>query len=1321
MITELIISMSAFFDTSIRSWSFEAEASFKKGTPGDLWLDMSLSGSAESSKGGSCPDSGWEFGASAALDVGSFSFEAEGEGVYLCDDLAIAEEGFQWAFEFGLDHLELQMGNITLSLSGVNVTAYGLAVGGKAKVMQWWGQFNASVALEAEFKGSDFIASATIESDWRKGENASTISSNLNIEFELNAWEFVKETTSTALLGVASSSADEVTDFHMTLRGTIRGPSSCDVPSQSDIIGAPRTAEVELTLRDLYGVDVNARGSLILYCEAGESPDGQSWTLIIEVGDTDIEIADLTEENVRNGSKSIDRDEMYDLLEEDNITRGTNASFEPLLTYKGNAIDAGALITIDGYKNGTTNKTQLAGSVMARAMGVDVQFQFDARSGGSYSVSASKQWDFDWGTIILSGSFSGGDCDDTTAADEIELKTALIGRIMLKEFQSTSFGFSGKYYCLGGHEGKKWELAATMNEFKLMDEPKRLKLTDVIFSAYEWYAPATNVSTHHIFLQGTLLLGGGSESVLGGASLVASVAYDVRGAGSKNKTLYERVHLNVTGRLDIVAGDAGKVIKASGDLAIRLPCPEDALFAGNVVVMVEMNYEESIADQDDLQTTRVDGSGGGKANGIAVPVVEGTLQFFCPDINARVPEDYFNHQLKGILTKENHGDSATDLDPIALSPTASKEPGLTDFNGLLQMDSPECDTEGVTCAILQPVAQVEFHVDNVPIMDWIVTDVHGHLQIFTGNFTNSTTGLGKRRTIFRGYITASMNMGGVAVDVTVAFDTYGEKTKLYVQVDVMKSWDFDNGMTLYMNAGGSVSVPCSVLGDLEVYGKLRLENIPVGDSVIKFLRSKVVFQSNCGGHLKFYADIDLRNEDGSPPMIEVLDGKYMQLPPGAYIEVEKIPAELSEVGMNEMRFLINVALNDLINVTISYQSYKPPTAAQKLGGSRDKTPSSNIEIGLVVQKCTFNELLTEIGKQIPSAVPEDNGKKFMAQVGAQLGDAIEEHHRKHGRNSDLAQLGMFDVGSWVKDNIGTITLPKTRIQMLLTLNKGKKAWAVSVVMSDVTFFDIPIELAFYVQKGQGRKGWGLYFGFKMEEGGRARRNKRSESAQNAMDVIRKLLGDGIKRLGVVVASKDLMLAQRAAAIEFEGTQFQKFLPFIIEKIRSGPQIYTETDLTLPGAKDGLPAKMAGLFDTMGGGETDPNTMGGQITAGTTPEKKKRLVFVIPISVMPQICFAFDIRVPADSPGIPMGSDATRFTYLSIEGCVVLIPPSITFSIAATIEIDVQKDSSIPLKEANITIVATAGFDIDIGLAKLTLEAFFSTQLATGSQARGGLR
>jgi len=41
----------------------------------NLWLEISAFGSATSSKGGQCPDSGWEFGGSAALELAGFGFE----------------------------------------------------------------------------------------------------------------------------------------------------------------------------------------------------------------------------------------------------------------------------------------------------------------------------------------------------------------------------------------------------------------------------------------------------------------------------------------------------------------------------------------------------------------------------------------------------------------------------------------------------------------------------------------------------------------------------------------------------------------------------------------------------------------------------------------------------------------------------------------------------------------------------------------------------------------------------------------------------------------------------------------------------------------------------------------------------------------------------------------------------------------------------------------------------------------------------------------------------------------------------------------------
>jgi len=105
-------------------------------------------------------------------------------------------------------------------------------------------------------------------------------------------------------------------------------------------------------------------------------------------------------------------------------------------SYKGNKVEAGAMLTLDGYKNETTNTTQLAGSVLVKVAGVDVSFQFDTRHGGSFSLAASKTWVFDWGVMVLYGQFSSGDCNDTMPAPGITLKTAVAGKLTLTEFKA---------------------------------------------------------------------------------------------------------------------------------------------------------------------------------------------------------------------------------------------------------------------------------------------------------------------------------------------------------------------------------------------------------------------------------------------------------------------------------------------------------------------------------------------------------------------------------------------------------------------------------------------------------------------------------------------------------------------------------------------------------------------------------------------------------------------------------------------------------------------------------------------------------------------
>jgi hypothetical protein len=62
-----------------------------------------------------------------------------------------------------------------------------------------------------------------------------------------------------------------------------------------------------------------------------------------------------------------------------------------------------------------------------------------------------------------------------------------------------------------------------------------------------------------------------------------------------------------------------------------------------------------------------------------------------------------------------------------------------------------------------PPAQVELHTDDVPFLDYIISDIHGHLQVFSGGHSNVTLSGNGTRTIFRGYVTASMPLDGVKV------------------------------------------------------------------------------------------------------------------------------------------------------------------------------------------------------------------------------------------------------------------------------------------------------------------------------------------------------------------------------------------------------------------------------------------------------------------------------------------------------------------------------------------------------------------------------
>jgi len=223
----------------------------------------------------------------------------------------------------------------------------------------------------------------------------------------------------------------------------------------------------------------------------------------------------------------------------------------------------------------------------------------------------------------------------------------------------------------------------------------------------------------------------------------------------------------------------------------------------------------------------------------------------------------------------------------------------------------------------------------------------------------------------------------------------------------------------------------------------------------------------------------------------------------------------------------------------------------------------------------------------------------------------------------------------------------------------------------------------------------------------------SPYAQTATDTIKSIVGDPIRRLGFAIASKTIRAIRGGSLLKLFGTQFQARLPFIVDEIWPGPQIYTESDLSIKGASDSLVGMFGSLTEVMAG-NADPNenTLGSTIARKVTPERKKRSVFVIPISMAPEICLGMDFR-PTDG-GIPIG-DSVMFTGLIIRGCVKLVPFMITLSIEVTADIKLQADLDIPVTEKSVTIQATLGLEVSLSTVLLTLTAFFAAQLKSASQ------
>ena len=97
----------------------------------------------------------------------------------------------------------------------------------------------------------------------------------------------------------------------------------------------------------------------------------------------------------------------------------------------------------------------------------------------------------------------------------------------------------------------------------------------------------------------------------------------------------------------------------------------------------------------------------------------------------------------------------------------------------------------------------------------------------------------------------------------------------------------------------------------------------------------------------------------------------------------------------------------------------------------------------------------------------------------------------------------------------------------------------------------------------------------------------SPYAQTATDTIKSIVGDPIRRLGFAIASKTIRAIRGGSLLKLFGTQFQARLPFIVDEIWPGIQIYTESDLSLKGASDSLVGMFGSLTEVMAG-NADPN-------------------------------------------------------------------------------------------------------------------------------------
>ena len=611
--------------------------------------------------------------------------------------------------------------------------------------------------------------------------------------------------------------------------------------------------------------------------------------------------------------------------------------------------------------------------------------------------------------------------------------------------------------------------------------------------------------------------------------------------------------------------------------------------------------------------------------------------------------------------------------------------------------SADCGEEAPFLMQVEPVARVEFQIEQVSVGRFSVENTVGKIVVFktdevppekdeelgtdTNTNTNTNTNanananantnnnnnnnnMRSAKKYLRGFVRGSLvfkMLDDLTVTATVAFDTFTSQLFLMIEVDVTLT-DLIGTAEIGIKGYGKMIWPCKELGDLSLGVELTvsgtgvdlIDNLNEGQG----LKVNASYDSDCNGHWKVEASMKMSGEK----KITIIPGFFEPVIPLERIDVkvEKVPKgkpDPTGAKSPEMRSVfVSAQLTNLIR--LEYGNVK-------MGNKRPVH-----EVGLTTKECTLGELFADLIELTSGLIGHPMGE----------GDAIAD---------------------WFKDNLNAITLPAVKLRFL----KSGRSWMMSIIAPQVEFLGVQATFAAYYCSN---KAWMIYVGLELPPGGKVPTS--NTAVDMALSTITFAFGDSLKMIGFQFASKGKELP-----INPIGTSVAADFPInlIPWEIPGGPALHIVTDLTR--ATEGLGYLIRDLMEKMAGDPNNPDSgsaISKLIQSECSPERMKNSAIVLPVSAA-EVCIAKTFG-DASGRGFPMGKDEMRLVYIKFKACIGTSGAMVAAELEVNFDLPGQqgdKRSTVPPQ----ILVLRGGVELKLSLDSISIEAWIMAKLKGDAQ------